>query len=93
MQIRYYLRTFFWFQRDLERGVPNEGEVEHLSGATIDFLSSTEPARHTKMALDSYPSGLVQDQMYIQMIASLFLKYMDQDSLNSVAKEINSMFI
>lgn len=45
------------------------------------------------MALESYSSELVQDQTYIQMIASLFLKYVDQDSLNSVAKEINSMFI
>lgn len=59
MQIRYYLRTLSWFQGDLERGVPNEGEAEHLSGATIDFLSSVEPARHTKVALESYPSGLV----------------------------------
>lgn len=45
------------------------------------------------MALESYSSELVQDQTYIQMIASLFLKYVDQDSLNSAAKEINSMFI
>lgn len=45
---------------DLERGVPNEGGVEHLRCATIDFLSSTEPARHTKMALESYPTSWLQ---------------------------------
>lgn len=40
------------------------------------------------MALVKAASRLVQNQTYIQMIASLFLKYVDQDSLTSVAKEI-----